>query len=119
MTKKILIVDDEQTLIEVMKMCLETNGYEVVTANNGERGLMLWKQEKPDLILLDCIMPKMDGVTFILEAHRREDLPPVPIIMLSAKEDAFGSMETDKIVDRLSKPCGLDELMEKIEKYIK
>jgi CheY-like chemotaxis protein len=118
MAKKILIVDDEETLIQVMRMCLETNGYEVLTADDGESGLAVWKDKQPDLILLDCIMPNMDGATFLMEAQQREDLAPVPIVMLSAKDDACVSLKADNVVARLSKPCGYDDLLETIQQHI-
>ena len=65
--KKILVVDDEADILDVIKLTLEPNGYEVVTASDGEGGLEKAKSKKPDLIILDILMPKMDGYTFLIK----------------------------------------------------
>jgi DNA-binding response OmpR family regulator len=82
MAKTILVVDDEQRLVSVVKAYLEQEGFRVVTASNGGEAIHVARQEKPDLIILDIMMPEMDGYEF-LRVHRKER--ETPIIMLTAK----------------------------------
>lgn len=85
MAKKILIIEDEVELVDMVVMRLEANGYEVMSANDGEAGLDAVKKNKPDLILLDLMLPKIDGyqVCRILKSDNRfED---IPIIMFTAR----------------------------------
>jgi len=82
MTKTILVVDDEQRLVSVVKAYLEQEGYRVVTALNGREAIHVARQEKPDLIILDIMMPEMDGYEF-LRLHRKER--ETPVIMLTAR----------------------------------
>ncbi len=82
MAKTILIVDDEQRLVSVVQAYLEQEGFRVVTASNGREAIHVARQEKPDLIILDIMMPEMDGYEF-LRVHRKER--ETPIIMLTAK----------------------------------
>ena len=82
MTKTILVVDDEQRLVSVVKAYLEQEGFRVVTASNGREAIHIGRQEKPDLIILDIMMPEMDGYEF-LRVHRKER--ETPIIMLTAR----------------------------------
>ena len=82
MTKTILVVDDEQRLVSVVKAYLEQEGFRVVTASNGREAIHIGRQEKPDLIILDIMMPEMDGYEF-LRVHRKER--ETPIIILTAR----------------------------------
>ena len=82
MPKKILIVDDEPQIVEICRDYLKAAGYDTVTANNGVQGVSLARREKPDLIVLDLMMPEMDGLD-VTRAIRRES--DVPIIMLTAR----------------------------------
>ncbi len=82
MAAKILVVDDEKRLVALVEAYLVQEGYSVVTAFNGEDALRLARQEKPDLILLDIMMPKLDGYGFIHE-HRQD--ANTPIILLTAR----------------------------------
>ncbi|MBN1400717.1 MAG: response regulator transcription factor [Anaerolineae bacterium] len=84
MSKKIMVVDDEERLRSLLQAYLTQDGYSVTTAANGREALMLARQEKPDLIILDIMMPEMDGYEF-LRVHRREH--DTPIIILTARVD--------------------------------
>jgi DNA-binding response OmpR family regulator len=84
MSKKIMVVDDEERLRSLLQAYLAQDGYNVSTAANGREALMLARQEKPDLIILDIMMPEMDGYEF-LRVHRREQ--DTPIIILTARVD--------------------------------
>lgn len=113
MPKKILIVDDEPQIVEICKDYLKAAGYETVTANNGQQGVSLARREKPDLIVLDLMMPEMDGLEVTRTIRRESD---VPIIMLTARVE-----ETDKLIglelgadDYITKPFSPRELVARI-----
>ncbi|RME08610.1 MAG: DNA-binding response regulator [Anaerolineae bacterium] len=114
MTKAtILVVDDHGNVRRMVREYLEANGFRVVTAENGEQALYAARHERPDLVLLDIMMPKMDGFAF-MRAFRRES--DAPVIMLTARLD-----ESDKVVglelgadDYVTKPFGMRELLARI-----
>jgi len=82
---KILIVDDEATFCKLAQSKLEASGYEVITANNGLEGLEKAENEHPDLILLDTLMPQMDGRAMLNEVRNREEIKDTLVIMCSSK----------------------------------
>jgi len=113
MTETILVVDDQPSVRALLKDYLSSQGYRVVTANDGQEALFVARHEHPDLVLLDIMMPKMDGYQF-LSAFRREN--QVPVIVLSAKEE-----ETDTVLglelgadDYVIKPFRMRELLARI-----
>lgn len=113
MPKKILIVDDESQIVEICRDYLKAAGYETVAASNGLQGVALSRREKPDLIVLDLMLPEMDGLDVCREIRRESN---VPIIMLTARVD-----ETDKLIglelgadDYITKPFSPRELVARI-----
>jgi len=84
--KKILIIDDEQDLVDFVKIRLETNGYQVVSAYNGEEGIVTCVRENPDLVLLDILIPKIDGFKVCQALKKDPSTAGIPIIMLTAKD---------------------------------
>ena len=102
---RILVVDDEPDLITVLKIGLETEGYEVLTASDGEQGLALARQVLPDLMLLDLMLPRMDGYKVCRTLKFDERYRRIPIFILSAR-----SGETDR---RLALELGADEFHSK------
>jgi len=114
MNEKILIVEDEKELADIIFDFLESERYYPLKAYDANTGLSLFKKEKPDLILLDIMLPDLDGMEFCTVIRKYSD---VPIIMLSAKIS-----ETDKILglglgsdDYITKPVGLGELLARIK----
>lgn len=114
MDYKILIVEDEKNISEIIKFNLEKEGYDTACAYDGIEGLELFKSENPDLILLDIMMPRMDGLSVCKEIRKSSD---VPIIMLTAKAE-----EIDKVLglealadDYVTKPFGNRELLARIK----
>ncbi|MDR1670070.1 MAG: response regulator transcription factor [Oscillospiraceae bacterium] len=114
MAKTVLIVEDEKPIIDILCFHLKRSGYEPLTATDGESGLALALGKTPDLILLDVMLPKMDGFT-VCKAVRRENAA-VPIIMLTARED-----ESDKVMgldlgadDYITKPFSVKELLARV-----
>jgi len=83
MPKKILIVEDEEIMYNLLKRRLEREGYEVSVAKNGEEGLEFMKRETPDLILLDIIMPKLGGLEVMEKMNEDKSLKSIPVIVIS------------------------------------
>ncbi|NQU29182.1 MAG: response regulator transcription factor [Anaerolineae bacterium] len=118
MTKTILVVDDSASVRTLVRDYLTEQGLRVVTADNGQNALFTARQEKPDLILLDIMMPEMDGYQFVT-AYRKES--ETPIILLTAKLE-----ETDKVLglelgadDYVTKPFGMRELLARIRAVLR
>lgn len=118
MSKTILVVDDEERLVSLVKAYLEQGGFRVVTANNGRKALFVAREEKPDLILLDIMMPEMDGHEFMRVHHRERE---TPIILLTAKVE-----ENDKVVglelgadDYITKPFSPRELLARVRAVLR
>jgi CheY-like chemotaxis protein len=117
---KILIVDDEVHLIEMLQMRLEANGYEVVTAVDGEEGVEKVKSETPDLIILDIMMPKMDGYETCKILKNDPRYSKIPIIFLSARalEDDM-QIGKEKSADALvKKPFETPDLLARIKELL-
>lgn len=117
MAPKVLIVDDEEHIIELITFNLELKGYEVDSASDGEEALQKFKKIKPDLILLDIMLPKINGIEVCRRIRESEELPDVAIIMLTAR-----GMEKDKVEglevgadDYITKPFSIQELMARIK----
>ena len=117
--KCILIVEDERAIVEILKFNLKREGYETLEALDGEAGLELARTEDPDLILLDVMLPKMNG--FDICKNLREAGSTVPIIMLTAREE-----ETDKVFgleagadDYMTKPFSMRELLARVRANIR
>jgi len=85
---KILVVDDEPNIVKLVESRLKANGYEVVSAGNGRQGFEKAKEEKPDLILLDIMMPEMTGDEALALLKKDPATGDIPVIMLTAKQDA-------------------------------
>lgn len=90
MNKKVLIVDDDPDNVIFLKTVLEDNGYEVVTAENGEVGLAKAKEFKPELILLDLMMPKKSGTGFLNDIKKDEEMKNIPIVVQSGASKQTG-----------------------------
>ncbi len=90
--KKILLVDDEQDILEILSYNLQKEGYEVHTANNGNEGIELAKKITPDLILLDVMMPEKDGIETCQEMRQIKELQKTLIVFLSARGEEFSQL---------------------------
>ena len=113
MPKKILIVEDEANIRELLRLYLEREGYAVIEAENGVEGIKLWKSEKPDMLLLDVMMPVMDGWAVCKEIRAESD---VPIIMLTAKgetADRVSGLEMGAD-DYIVKPLEMPEVIARV-----
>lgn len=83
MPKKVLLVEDEEIMINLLQKKLVQEGYEVLVARNGEEGLSMMKEVKPDIVLLDIIMPKMSGFEVMEEVRKDTELKKIPIVVIS------------------------------------
>ena len=118
--KKILIVDDEADLVETLKFPLEMEGFTVLVSYNGEDGLHQARKEKPHLILLDLMLPKLDGYKVCRLLKFDERYKHIPILMLTAK-----TQERDKVLgmetganEYITKPFEMDDLVQKVKSYL-
>lgn len=120
MAKKILVVDDEFALVDMLKMRLEANSYEVITALDGKTGLERATADAPDLIILDIMMPELDGYEVLRELKKNEKTRSIPVLMLTAKGDTSAIMESQELqaTDHLIKPFDPDELLRLIDRYL-
>lgn len=117
--KRILVVEDETHIAEGIRLNLQLQGYEVQIAETGTAGLAAWKQWQPDLIVLDIMLPGVDGLS-VLKSIRLED-ERLPVLILSAKstpEDRIKGLESG-VDDYLSKPFNLDEFLLRVERLLK
>jgi two-component system alkaline phosphatase synthesis response regulator PhoP len=89
---KILVVDDEAYIVELVKFNLEKEGYEVVVAHDGLKALDMVRTEEPDLIILDIMLPRMDGLEVCRLVKQDQALKAIPIIMLTAKGEEFDTI---------------------------
>ena len=125
MAQKILIVDDDPDLVEAVSIILENKGYEVAAAYGGVEGLEKAKTEKPDLIVLDVMMPDKDGYEVCTELKADEKYRSIPILLLTAVVSKISStkytqqmgMQTEAD-DYVDKPVEPDELVRRIEALI-
>ncbi len=118
MTKKILIVEDEKPLAKILKYNLEKEGYSVLSAYDGESGLSFVNEEKPDIIILDIMLPKVDGFEFCKTVRKNSQ---TPILILTARKE-----EIDKVLglelgadDYVTKPFSIRELVARIKAILK
>jgi DNA-binding response OmpR family regulator len=118
MVQTVLVVDDEPQIVRLVRAYLEEAGFRVVTASDGEQALYVTRHEKPDLVLLDILMPRMDGLEFTRRIRRERD---VPIIMLTARAE-----ETDRVVglelgadDYVTKPFSPRELVARVRAVLR
>jgi two-component system alkaline phosphatase synthesis response regulator PhoP len=119
--EKILVIDDEEHILELIKFNLETNGYKVSIATNGIDALKHARAEAPQLILLDLMLPGMDGYDVCKEIRRDNSISNIPIIMITAKGE-----ELDKILglelgadDYITKPFSIRELMARVKAVLR
>ena len=123
---KVLLVDDDQDFVEATKMVLESKPYEVLVAYNGDEALAKARKEKPDLIILDVIMPVKDGFTAAEQLKKDPELKHIPVIMLTSFSQKVGetsisvgqgmTLDTEDYID---KPVTPQELLQRVEKLIK
>ena len=119
-TKKILICDDDPAILRVIQVNLEVEGYDVVTAHHGEQALEVAHAEHPDLIILDIMMPRLDGYQTCEQLKAADDTKEIPVIFLSAKAQA-SDIEKGKsfgVEEYLTKPFDPTDLIDVVERLL-
>jgi len=118
--KKVLIIDDEPELIESVRMRLEANGYNVIAAADGDEGVAKAKIECPDLILLDLIMPRVDGLKALSILKKDDRTKLIPVVILTAKSEDEYILDAGRLgaVDYLVKPVNMQTLIEVVGRNI-
>jgi len=116
---RILVVEDDKDFAEVLRKRLEANGFEAISAFNGEEGLKKFNQQKPDLIVADLIMPVMDGYTMIKELRRSDAGRATPIIVMTVRERVQDLCNVEGIRDYLVKPFDVEDLTLRIQWTLK
>lgn len=129
MAKKVLVVDDEQDMRVFMTTLLETNGFRPITAEDGKEGLAVARTKRPDLIIMDIMMPRESGIYLYREVKKDPDLKNIPVILVTAlsKKTFFHSQkvldeyEGGKMVEPdayIEKPPEADELLDAVRKVL-
>ncbi len=117
--KRILLVDDDPEIVESMRIALESRGYQVLIARDGNQGLAMAEREDPDLVILDMMMPKRSGF-LVLERLRRTQRIPTRVIMITANEGnrhkAYAEMLG--VDDYIRKPFAMDRLLESVRRLL-
>ena len=118
---KILVVDDQPINVQLLKRKLEREGMAVMAAYSGQEALDLVKQEKPELILLDVMMPEMDGIEVCQRLQANEDTRSIPVIFVTARTSKEGKLEGLNVgaVDYITKPIDLDETLARVQTQLR
>ncbi len=117
----ILIVEDEIALVEILQDKLVNNGFDVLIAKNGEVGLKVIKEQKVDLVLLDIIMPKMDGVTMLkhLRQDENDNTPVIVLTNLGSDDDAKDALKLGANDFLIKSDHSLEEVIDKVKHHLK
>jgi CheY-like chemotaxis protein len=116
--KRILICDDDPVILRLLQVNLELEGYEVLSAHHGEEAVRIAAEEHPDCVILDIMMPRMDGYQAVKEIKSNDDTRDIPVVFLSAKAQQ-ADIEKGRaygVTDYLTKPFDPTELLEIIER---
>lgn len=117
--KKILIVDDETQLALAIKVRLEANGYQASAAPDGQQALDAMAKDRPDLVIMDVMMPVMDGYFCVREMNQRFGRGRIPVIVLTARDRLKELFELEGVEDYVIKPFDHDDLLLRIERVLK
>jgi DNA-binding response OmpR family regulator len=117
--RRVLLVDDDPEIIESMRTVLESKGYEILVARDGNQGLLMAERENPDLVVLDMMMPKRSGF-LVLERLRRSHPVPVRVIMITANEGSRHKAYAEMlgVDDYIRKPFAMDRLLDSVQRLL-
>ena len=120
--KKVLCIEDDSEMIDLIKLILERKGFQFVGAVGGREGLEAIAREKPDLVLLDIMMPDMDGWDVYRQMKANEEFKDIPVIVVTAKAQSIDKvlgLHIAKVDDYVTKPFGPQELLESVDRVLK
>jgi DNA-binding response OmpR family regulator len=117
--KRVLVVDDDNEIVESVRYALESKGYDVLVARDGNQGLAMAEREDPDLVILDMMMPKRSGF-LVLERLRRTRPVPLRVVMITANEGSRHKAYAEMlgVDDYIRKPFAMDRLMESVTRLL-
>ena len=117
--QSILVIDDEVGFIDAVKMRLEPSGYDVMVAYNGQDGVDKARRELPKVILLDLVMPKMNGFEALSQIRSDPRTSPIPVIIITGQSDTQYLFDAGKLgaTEYITKPVNMENLLELIRKY--
>ncbi|TET36406.1 MAG: response regulator [Anaerolineales bacterium] len=119
--KRVVCIEDEPEMIDLVRLILGRKGFTVIGANGGIEGLETVQRERPDLVLLDLMMPDMDGWEVYQQMKADDDLRDIPVVVVTAKAQSIDKvlgLHIAKVDDYITKPFGPQELLESVEKII-
>jgi DNA-binding response OmpR family regulator len=119
--KRVVCIEDEPEMIDLVRLILGRKGFHVIGANGGIEGLETVRKELPDLVLLDLMMPDMDGWEVYQQMKADEVLREIPVVVVTAKAQSIDKvlgLHIAKVDDYITKPFGPQELLESVEKII-
>jgi DNA-binding response OmpR family regulator len=119
--KRVLCVEDEPEMIDLIKLILERRGFEVLGAVGGKEGLEVIRREMPDLVLLDLMMPEVDGWEVFRQMKADEQLEDIPVVVVTAKAQSIDKvlgLHIAKVDDYVTKPFGPQELLKSVNKVL-
>ncbi len=116
---KILVVDDDADFVQATSRVLKSKPYQVIVAYNGEDGLQKAREEKPDLVLLDIMMPVKDGFAVAEEFKKDPSISKIPVLALTSFSESLGQPFTFEVAEYIKKPVRPNQLIEILEKHLK
>ena len=119
--KRVVCIEDEPEMIDLVRLILGRKGFDVIGANGGVEGLETVKREQPDLVLLDLMMPDMDGWEVYQQMKADPALRDIPVVVVTAKAQSIDKvlgLHIAKVDDYITKPFGPQELLESVEKIL-
>jgi DNA-binding response OmpR family regulator len=117
--RRVLCIEDEEEMIDLIRLILERKGFEVLGAVGGQEGLDAVRREKPDLVLLDLMMPDVDGWEVYRQMKSDADLKSIPVVVVTAKAQSIDKvlgLHIAKVDDYVTKPFGPGDLLESVER---
>ena len=118
--KSVLVIDDEVDFVDAVRMRLEANGFEVIGAHDGSDGIEAARRHSPRLILLDLVMPKLNGFEALVQLKSDPATATIPVVIVTAQCDIEYAFDAGKLgaADYLIKPVGMEGLLDLIKKHI-
>jgi len=119
--KRVVCIEDEPEMIDLVRLILGRKGFKVIGADGGIEGLEIVRREKPDIILLDLMMPDMDGWEVYQQIKADTELRSIPVVVVTAKAQSIDKvlgLHIAKVDDYITKPFGPQELLESVEKIL-
>lgn len=117
-TVRILVIDDDVDFVKATTKVLQSRPYEVIVAHDGKEGLEKARSEKPDLVLLDILMPKVDGFGVAEQLKKDQTLSKIPVLALTSFSDSYGQPFAFEVSDFIQKPVSPKDLLAKVEKHL-